>query len=319
VLSPIQHQILFFMAFQRIAVAGASGTLGRKILEHLLTVPGITKITAITRSTPLDESSNNPLVSFASIASYDDHEKLVTALQGHDLLVSAIAGAVAGVVDVLLVEAAVVAGVKRFMPSEYTVDVLHPHSVAFARSTILAAKIASANKMKLLAKAGKIEYTTFVTGPFLDFWLSQTVEGIVDLSNNTVMLYDGGEKQVTGSTIDFVSLCVCAVITMPQDSTRNQRIRVAETQFNGKELLKTLKEVTSKKWTGIYKTTDALVSESWEACKKGDMRGYYVGQILKLAFDGEGSCYFEEGAAFGEKNLKRLSLQDIVRHSLVTK
>lgn len=303
--------------FQTIAVAGASGTLGQKIIEHLLDVPGITKITALRRSAPPVEDIQNPIISYTQVVSYENHTELVKALRGHDLLVSAIAGAVAGTVDMLLADAAVVAGVKRFMPSEYTVDVMHPHSVAFAGSTILATKIASANKLDHLAHAGEIEYTTLVTGPFLDFWVSQKVEGIVDLNHNAVMLYDGGEYHVTGCSLDFVSLCVCAVITMPQDATRNRRIRVAETQFSGKELVRALEEVTGKKWTGLQKTTEALVVESLAARSKGDMRGFYVGQILKLAFDGEGSCYFAEGAAFG-KALRRYSLQDIIRCALVT-
>ncbi|KAE8441547.1 hypothetical protein EG329_004855 [Mollisiaceae sp. DMI_Dod_QoI] len=306
------------MAFQKIAIAGSSGFLGRKILEYLLTLPGIIQITVLSRSIQPVEAVTSPVVSFASISTYEDTKNLADILRGHDLLVSAIAGVAAGPVDALLVEAAVMAGVRRFMPSEYTVDVVHSHSVEFAGSSILAAKLANAKNLELLARDGKIEYTTLVTGAFLDFWFSGAVKGIVDPERRSVMLYDGGENQVTGCTIDFVARCVGAVITMPEETTKNQRIRVAETHFSGKQLLDTFEEVTGKTWTGVYKSTDSLVDDSLKALKEGNTRGFYLGQILKLAFDGEGSCYFEEGMTHGGTTIKRLALADIVASSLAT-
>ncbi|KAF8864273.1 NAD(P)-binding protein [Acephala macrosclerotiorum] len=307
------------MPFQKIAIAGASGYLGRKILEHLLTLPGIIHITVLSRSPQPAEAVAKQLVSFASISSYEDTDCLAAILRGHDVLISAIAGAAAGIVDSLLVDAAIRAGVKRFMPSEYTVDVLHPHSIEFAESTILAAKIANAKTLQLLAKEGKIEYTTLVTGPFLDFWFSGAVKGVVDLEERRVMLYDGGEHQVTGCSSDFISRCVGAVLTTPEDITKNQRIRIAEVHFSGKELLCTFEEVTGKQWVGIHKTTDALVDESVKAMEERNMRGFYLGQILKLAFDGEGSCDFEEGMMHEREAIKRLALKDIISKSLVSK
>ncbi|KUJ08477.1 NAD(P)-binding protein [Mollisia scopiformis] len=307
------------MTFRRIAIAGASGFLGRKIIEQLSLVVDITRLTILTRSKQPVKTSNNSILSFVSIVSYEDTEALANVLQGHDLLISTIAGAAAGMIDAILAEAAVMAGVRRFMPSEYTVDVLHPHSIAFAGSTILATKLANARKLQTLASEGKIEYTTLVTGAFLDFWLSKAVKGIVDLDSHTVMLYDGGEHQVTGCTTDFIAQCVRAVVTMPEDATRNSRIRIAEVQFSGKQLLGILEEVTGEQWTGVHKDTDALVTESLIALKGGDTRSFYVGQILKLGFDGEGSCYFEEGLTHGEDEVQRLSLNDIVRHSLATR
>jgi hypothetical protein len=83
-------------------------------------------------------------------------------------------------------------------------------------------------------------------------------------------------------------------------------------------LLSTFEEVTGEQWLGVHKTTDALVDESNQALQEGNMRGFYLGQILKLGFDGEGSCYFEEGLMHGGGSVDRLALKDIVAKSIVS-
>lgn len=234
------------MPFSKIAIAGASGFLGSAITKKLLEVPDIAQITILTRSKRTVGNFENPLVSIACVTSYDDTNNLAKLLHGHDLLISAIAGAAAGVVDALLVEAAVLAGVRRFMPSEYTVDVLHPHSIDFAGTTILSTKLASAKKVEVLAIEGKIEYTTLVPGAILDFWLSKAVEGLLDLESRRVMLYDGGEHQVTGCSTEFIARSVCAIVTNLEDETKNRRVRVAEVNFTGRRLLSILEKVTGR-------------------------------------------------------------------------
>ena len=71
--------------------------------------------------------------------------------------------------DEFLVSAAIAAGVKRYLPAEYTVDFMHPNAIAIAGHTVFAGKIANAKRVQQLADEGKIEYTTFVTGAFLGF------------------------------------------------------------------------------------------------------------------------------------------------------
>jgi hypothetical protein len=49
---------------------------------------------------------------------------------------------------------------------------------------------------------------------------------------------------------------------------------------------------------------------------KGDMRGFYMGNIIKLNFDGEGAGYFEEGMEWLDGVVKRQSLKEIVERSI---
>jgi len=191
------------MTFHRIAIAGATGYLGKRVLSHLLTIPSISKITVLTRPDSSENLSISPIVSVIPIESYEDQVALTKALQGHDILVSTINGLASDYIDPLLISAAIVAGIRRFMPSEYTLDVMHPHSRAVAGSTILASKIRNAKAIQTMAKNGQIEYTTIVTGGILDWWFENGDLG-VNAAQRKATLYDGGEIKTSGSTTDFI-------------------------------------------------------------------------------------------------------------------
>ncbi|KAH7370578.1 hypothetical protein BKA65DRAFT_562405 [Rhexocercosporidium sp. MPI-PUGE-AT-0058] len=305
------------MTFTKIALAGPSGFLGRKVLTHLLTIPSLSKITILTQSVTPQNFPTSPLLTLIPISSYEDKAALTSALKDHDLLISTVAGAAAGTVDRLLLAAATEADVRRFMPSEFTVDVLHPNALTFAGTSLVAAKIANAKYIQELAQQGKIEYTTLVTGGFLDWWFEMP-NPVVNVMGREVKIFDGGDKRLTGVSTEFVARCIEAVILMPEEETRDQRIRVAEVEYSGNDMLRAFEEVTGEEWTAVHQTTDALLYEAEKASGRGDKRGQYLATILKLNFDGRGAASFEEGKSFAPK-VERGSLVDIVRRSLSAK
>jgi uncharacterized protein YbjT (DUF2867 family) len=304
------------MTFQKIAIAGATGYLGHKVLSHLLTIPTITKITILTRSTTSHSFPSSPLLSVISVLSYEDHDVLASALEDHDLLISIIAGVAAQKTDTHLTSAAILAGVQRFMPSEYTLDVMHPHTIALAESAVLTAKIRNARELQALAEKGEIEYTTLIPAAIVDWWLENGDLGL-DIKRKRVTLYDGGEKDVTGSSTDFIAQCVGAVVRMDPDATKNRRIQIAEVRYSGREMLKAFEEVTGEKCEVEEKTTDLRFEEARKAGAKSDMRGAYLGNILKLNFDGEGAAFFKEGLSFGDELVERRGLKDIVKTAVL--
>ena len=304
------------MAFQKIVVAGGTGYAGRKIVLHLLTIPTVTKVTVLTRQGTPNPFPASPLLSIVPIPSYEDVTALISVLRGHDILVSAVGSVDKDNIDLLLVEAAVAAGVRRFMPSEYTIDVLHPHAIALAGSTVLKTNIAKAKHIQALADKGLIEYTTLVTGAFLDWWFENAELG-VDIEAKKLTIYDGG-KRMTGVTTQFIAECVGAVIRMPEESTRNMRIRIAEVDYTGMDLLKVFEEVVGGNWTVEEKSTESLMEQARNAAAKGDMRGFYIGNVLTLNFDGKGAGYFEEGMKHG-MGIKRQNLKEIVQNALSEK
>ena len=300
------------MAFQKIVIAGATGAIGRKVLAHLLTIPTVTKITVLTRrSNSTSDWPSSSILSVATITSYEDQTVLTSIIRGHDLVISTVGGVIGAVADPLLLSAAISVGVQRFMPSEYSVDVMHPHAIAVAGSTVLADRVRNAQALRERAEAGEIEYTTLVTGAFLDWWFEGGELG-VHVKEKRVTLYDGGDKPATGSTTEFIAECVGAIVTMPPETTKNRRIRIAEVKYSGKEIAATFQAATGEKWAVEEKSTAALLEEGKKAFAKGDARGFYLANILALNFDGEGAAFFEEGLKFGDGQVKRRSLREIV-------
>jgi uncharacterized protein YbjT (DUF2867 family) len=107
--------------FQSIALFGANGQIGERILQALLACkrPGHTfKITAfIPPGTKLQQESANVTVKHFD-AEKTDRESLAKALDGVEAVVSALNGP-ALKAQATIQDAAADAGVKRFYPSEY--------------------------------------------------------------------------------------------------------------------------------------------------------------------------------------------------------
>jgi uncharacterized protein YbjT (DUF2867 family) len=296
------------MSVKSIAIAGGTGFLGSKIVNHLLTIPTVTKITILGRSTSSHNIPPSLTVSIVAIQSYDDSKSLTSALRGHDLLISTLGNMVVDTSDPLLVSAAIDVGVKRFMPSEYTLDVLHPEAEEIAGSK-MAAKIATAKQIQVLADLGKIEYTTLVTGAILDWWFDRPALR-TDLRGKKMVVFDGGEKKMTGCTGDFIAGAVGAFVK-EEKVARNRRTPIAEVEFTCNKLLQTFDEVIGGEWAFEEKSTDALLVESKEAEENGHWRKAYVPNVLKPNFDGNGVGYFEEGFKH-RREVPRRSLKDIV-------
>jgi putative NADH-flavin reductase len=104
------------MAIRTVAVVGASGNIGSQATKALLDA-GFT-VTAVTRPDSKSTFPDNVQVRRADPASF---EEVKAALEGQDAVIAAAAMNVAATGDGqdILIDAAVAAGVKRFLPSEY--------------------------------------------------------------------------------------------------------------------------------------------------------------------------------------------------------
>lgn len=100
----------------KVALAGASGSLGKPVLEHL--IDSNFAVTVLTRE---DINSTFPDGVKAIEVDYTSEESLTAALQGHDALISTLATEVISSQDILI-KAAIAARVHRIIPSEFGSD-----------------------------------------------------------------------------------------------------------------------------------------------------------------------------------------------------
>ncbi|CAI6033689.1 unnamed protein product [Clonostachys chloroleuca] len=145
-------------------------------------------VTVISRS-----SQEVPAGARALQADYNSINSLSSALKGHDAVVSAV-GAAGIVGQKVIIDAAILAGVKRFIPGDYGSE---------------------------KAAAGGIEYTILSTGPFLDLVFGTPL--FVDFQNRSVEFYGDGKPRLTSIGKAVAGTLVNA------DKTKNGVLHIQET------------------------------------------------------------------------------------------
>lgn len=209
--------------------------------------------------------------------------------------------------------AAIQAGVKHFLPSEYTLDVTHPAARVLGNANMLGARASWADKLAMIASSGQITYTTLVTGGFLDWGIKSGMLGF-DLAQHAATLYDGGQHKVTACTVSFVAKAILTALRMPTEKTANKRLYVAEIEYSGEELLRTIELASGGKWSVTQLSTESAKENGMKLQAQGNMRGAYLNLARALNFDGCGAAHLRSGLEFGkEVDLQRRSLFDIVR------
>lgn len=138
----------------------ASGNLGPSILSEFLK----SHLTVSVLSRPSSTATFPPEVNVIK-SSYEPSE-LVPALKGQDAVISLV-GAAAFDEQQKLIDAAIAAGVKRFVPSEFGSNTADQKAREFV--PIFGTKKEVVDY--LVGKEGEISWTGVITGPFFD-WVS---------------------------------------------------------------------------------------------------------------------------------------------------
>ncbi|EGU73272.1 hypothetical protein HZS61_007252 [Fusarium oxysporum f. sp. conglutinans] len=153
--------------------------------------PNFTSVlTRGTKSTTFDPSFKVVSIDYSSV------ESLTSALQGQDAVVSVV-GMEALEGQTILIDAAIAAGVKHFIPADYGAVSTNPklHEYPFY-STV--GKI-----QKYLAEKSKstgLSYTVLSTGAFTDMLFGAI--GIIDFDKHEAVLYDGGDLRFTTNSME---------------------------------------------------------------------------------------------------------------------
>ena len=137
------------------------------MLLSILSAPSL-KVTVLSRqSSPSRVALQNGVNVIT--AHYDSVESLAAAFQGADVVVTTV-GASGLALQVTMIEAAIRAGVKRFIPSEFGADTLNERSRTLP---VYRTKVDTLELLKAKAAEGLIEWTAVFGGPFLDWGTCQ--------------------------------------------------------------------------------------------------------------------------------------------------
>ncbi|KAH8691615.1 hypothetical protein BGW36DRAFT_349712 [Talaromyces proteolyticus] len=250
---------------KNIAVIGASGSIGKIVFDALVHAPQF-HVTALTR-----ESSDRTFPAGVTVRKSDFSEAdLVSAFKGQDTVICVV-GLGGFTEQKKFIDAAISAGVKRFIPSEFSANTLSP--------TVLQLLPVFEQKKEVLdylkAKEGSgLTWTGIWTALLFDWALENGFLGY-DLSARTATIWDGGNKAFTLTNEDQLKRAVVAVLERPE-KTANKNLYISSVETTQKQILQALEEATTSKWTVANTTTDEQVSEGVEKLGKGDFSGALI-------------------------------------------
>ncbi|KAK2760933.1 hypothetical protein FQN54_002175 [Arachnomyces sp. PD_36] len=258
-------------AIKNVIVIGAGGLAGGHIVEALQKSAYGYSVSVLSR----EESSYTPPTGVASIKTDYTHDSLVKALKGQNAIVSTIAGS-ALLKQIDIINAAIEAGVQRFIPSEFGSDTGNAH--CRSRVPFFPPKHQVAEYLR--EKQEKIEWTIIQSGPFFELCLETGFLGF-DIANNAANTWDDKYKDVKFASTrrSTVGQAVAEALSPAiAPKTVNQTLFIQDTTATISTLFAALEKSTGSTWTVNKVDYDALVAESMEKLKVGDLSG--IGPII---------------------------------------
>jgi hypothetical protein len=228
--------------------------------------------------TVLTRSKNNPKDVPAGVrvaeVDYTSVAGLTGALKGHDVLVATLAQDALSI-QYKLLEAGIAAGVKRFIPSEYSGNTLDPTFSQLPPVTLL-------NEIRRTytnaGAEGKIEYTIIAPGGFLNLMLNPPV--MLDWENHTAYLYDGGKSKASISRLSTVAVAIRAVLEKG-DAYKNKVVRVHDGLISQLQLLDIAKqEQPDVKWTEVQLDSSTVIDDGLKKLAEGNATPEVIGAML---------------------------------------
>ncbi|KAH8767445.1 hypothetical protein F5883DRAFT_671003 [Diaporthe sp. PMI_573] len=277
------HFVSFTMsasAIKNVVVVGASGNVGKSTLKAL-SEDGF-QVTGLSRHSPLDTipAGVKFITSDYSVSSFLD------AFKGQDAVVSALSSTDPAALELQksLIDAAIAAGVKIFIPSEYGVDTTDRSSPNFI--PFLAGKIDILDYLR--ERQDKISWTALLTGSFFDWGLKIPGFGGWDIGARTVTIYDGGDIPYEATNLDQVGRAIAKSLKNPE-LTRNQHVYVNSFTVTQNEVLRALEKVTGEKFT----VSQSTVEDLWQGGAAQVKEGQPLGMLGMVA----GTIYGKGGLA----------------------
>lgn len=230
-----------------VLITGISGVLGTKIANAVLD-KGEMNVRGLVRS-PSNDKLNDLKARGVEFVAGDlfDSESLPKACEGVETIISAVKGNISKATGIYredivlsgqlnLLEAAIKSGVKRFVPSDYSVDYFNldlgdNYNLDFRK------------KFAELLKQSGMDHTFILNGAFTDGQLQYA--GLFDFDQGTFSYWGDGNQPCDFTTYDDTAKYVAEVIADPE--MVNQALKVAGDVLTMKQLLAAYEAVTGKK------------------------------------------------------------------------
>ncbi|KAK7915161.1 hypothetical protein PG985_012864 [Apiospora marii] len=252
---------------QNVAIAGAGGNLG-KIVTPTFVSSGKFNVRVLTRQ----GSSTAGLPEGVEIVEvdYSSPESLQAALAGQDAVISLITTP-AAMTQLALIDAAIAAGVRRFVPSEFGSNLANPKTRA---NPVFKHKVVTEDYLIEKAQSTGLTYTFFYNNAFLDWALRANF--IVDFTKPNPQVLDGGDTPFSATTMQSVADGLVG--------TKNRAVYVHDLVTSQSRLLELARQARpDRTWEPESVVLDDLVAVAEQRMAKGIFDFETIGPFLKRA------------------------------------
>ena len=215
-----------------VLVAGSTGMLGHQIARHLLDQPDTDVRLLLRPPAPGGDGKHGiagELISRGAVAvtgDVTDPASLDPVTAGADVIVSALQGGPAVIVggQVALAESAARNGARRFIPSDFAIDLF--------KAPAGAPQFDMRRQADEIIDALPLEVVHVLNGAFMDMMLDPGTAGIIDLNNATATVWGTGEEPFNLTTVNDTARFTAKIATDPADLAGVRYLSGAETTFN---------------------------------------------------------------------------------------
>jgi len=215
-----------------VLLAGATGMLGNRIAAHLLDQADV-QVRLLLRATraadPAKAQALDTLIAAGAtvaIGDVTDPASLDAATAGVDVVLSALQGGRDIIVDgqVALAQAAARNGARRFLPSDFAIDLFAAPEGA--------PQFDARRQADRTIDALPMQVVHVLNGAFMDMMLDPATPGLIDVSAGTVMLYGTGDEQFDLTTVEDTARFTARLATDPADVSGVRYLSGARASFN---------------------------------------------------------------------------------------
>ncbi|CZS82143.1 unnamed protein product [Fusarium graminearum] len=252
-------------SYKNVAVVGASGSTGKIIIDGLTSTSAF-NVTVLSRKESKATYPANVTVRTTDFS----EDNLAVALKGQEVVISAL-GVEGFDQQQKLVDASVRAGVKRFLPSEFSSSSEDP--AVLKLFPLFEVKKNLIDYLKTKEKDG-LSWTGLATGLLFDWGLANGFLGY-DIKNRTAKIWDDGNKKFTLTNEKQLAQAITSTLQHPEE-TRNRYLYVHSVVTTQNEILQSLEKTTGGKWNVEKTSTDAEIAEAQKRLGAGDFSGGFI-------------------------------------------
>ncbi|KAI0096774.1 NmrA-like family protein [Nemania sp. FL0031] len=292
-----------------VILVGATGSIGSVVLEAFQK-DATFNLTVLQRA-----SSKSRLPDHLKIITIADSypvEELVGAFKGQDAVINCMT--TLSVTDQFrMIDAAIAAGVQRYVPSEYGLD--NMRADAQALNPVFANKGKVQAYLRAKADEGMIEWMGISCGMWLKWAMAHNFLGM-HVQEQRFVFWDEGAGYFSCTTEENTAAGLLQALKVP-DETKNMNVFLSDFAITQTQLLEAIERIQGVKYKTEAVNSEKFIEEKQAAVKAGD--DWAALALIETAFvTGRFGGHLEkEGTILNEKlGLPKRTVDEVVTNAL---